>query len=936
MMLVAAAAVAFSCTKKEISDPQADTHTVRFHAFYDATKTVMTETGTVASFEWTKSDEDCFVAFENGVAASEVIGVLNETSGLMEFTATFSHGTAPYTYTAMLNGSVPATQTLYDGKYDEASDVLVAKPVESETAVEDLDLQFKRVVALNKMTIKGLGADELVSTVVISSDKAIAGEYDAINDCWKSSATNTITLDGGDDEGTISDGSGNAVVYFNCIPVADAQLEITVTTDKATYTKTFAKTISLAESTLNKFGVTVEAEEEEAVYAKVTSSLSDWRGDYLIAYSESVFMDGSLQGGKEGVGKAQSHVDPSTHLSTDGKSVDTEWGDEHYVTIEAINGSDLSKGYVIKSHSDTTPYFYQTSNSNGMAATDNKSTAANYPISVVFNDENDIDIALGGSATGAILHYNKTTGSTGEMFRFYKDGGQQNIYLYKRTEPVPVVIVSATGVSLDKTSAEIAVGATETLVATVAPANATNKTVTWKSSNTSVATVADGVVTGVAAGTATITATTEDGGFTATCTVTVKEAQGLSTIDAIFDAATTAGSTAASAKVTFGNWVVSGVKGSNAYVTDGTKGFCIFQSSHGFEAGDILSGTVTCQIVLYNGFAELKGVTSTTTGITVTKGGTVTPQSIAISDLSGINTGAIITLSAVTYNGEAFTDGTNTITPYGTFITLPTMYKGLKYNVKGMYQQYNTTREIAPLSVDDIEEVPVTKYAVNIASGIVNGTVTTNVSQAAAGQEVTVSASPASGYKLSTITVKDASSNNITVTNGKFTMPASAVTVSATFESAGGVKYYVKVTSTDELTDGKYLIIYETGKLAFNSALTTLDAVSNSISVTISGGKIESTTATDAAAFTFTASDGSFLGTGGKYFGNASNSNGLTSSDTALTNTVSLDTQGNADIVSSGGAYLRYNASSGQTRFRYYKSSTYTSQKAIQLYKLEN
>lgn len=79
-----------------------------------------------------------------------------------------------------------------------------------------------------------------------------------------------------------------------------------------------------------------------------------------------------------------------------------------------------------------------------------------------------------------------------------------------------------TGVTLDKTSAELTEGETVTLTATIAPANASNKNVNWSSSNTSVAAVANGVVTAVAPGTATITVTTEDGGKTATCVVTVK------------------------------------------------------------------------------------------------------------------------------------------------------------------------------------------------------------------------------------------------------------------------------------------------------------------------------------------------------------------------------------------------------------------------------
>lgn len=84
-----------------------------------------------------------------------------------------------------------------------------------------------------------------------------------------------------------------------------------------------------------------------------------------------------------------------------------------------------------------------------------------------------------------------------------------------------VAPVHATGVTLDKTSASVKQGKNITLTATVAPADAVNKNVTWSSNNTSVATVNNGVVTGVATGNAKITVTTEDGSHTASCTVTV-------------------------------------------------------------------------------------------------------------------------------------------------------------------------------------------------------------------------------------------------------------------------------------------------------------------------------------------------------------------------------------------------------------------------------
>ncbi len=81
--------------------------------------------------------------------------------------------------------------------------------------------------------------------------------------------------------------------------------------------------------------------------------------------------------------------------------------------------------------------------------------------------------------------------------------------------------VNVTGVSLDQTELSLKEGASATLKATVTPDNATDKNVTWKSSNEAVATVANGVVKAKGEGEATITVTTADGKQNATCTVKV-------------------------------------------------------------------------------------------------------------------------------------------------------------------------------------------------------------------------------------------------------------------------------------------------------------------------------------------------------------------------------------------------------------------------------
>ena len=94
---------------------------------------------------------------------------------------------------------------------------------------------------------------------------------------------------------------------------------------------------------------------------------------------------------------------------------------------------------------------------------------------------------------------------------------------------VTVKNVEPSGITLNTTSSNIFIGDTLTLVPTISPSNATNKTVTWSSSDNSVATVNNGVVHGIKAGTATITAKTSNGKVS-TCSVTVKnvEASGVS------------------------------------------------------------------------------------------------------------------------------------------------------------------------------------------------------------------------------------------------------------------------------------------------------------------------------------------------------------------------------------------------------------------------
>ena len=87
---------------------------------------------------------------------------------------------------------------------------------------------------------------------------------------------------------------------------------------------------------------------------------------------------------------------------------------------------------------------------------------------------------------------------------------------------VTPTVVPVTGVSLDKSTLNIQKGESVTLVVTVRPSDATNQSVNWSTNNSNV-TVSNGMVTGKTAGTSVVTVTTDDGGYTAQCTINVTE-----------------------------------------------------------------------------------------------------------------------------------------------------------------------------------------------------------------------------------------------------------------------------------------------------------------------------------------------------------------------------------------------------------------------------
>ncbi|MFA7032566.1 MAG: Ig-like domain-containing protein, partial [Bacilli bacterium] len=225
----------------------------------------------------------------------------------------------------------------------------------------------------------------------------------------------------------------------------------------------------------------------------------------------------------------------------------------------------------------------------------------------------------------------------------------------------PSLLTPVTGVSLNESSVTLNINDTVTLIATISPDNASNKNISWSTSNASVATVNDGVVTAVAAGNATITVTTSDGGHTASCAVTVTA-------------------------LTLSNLSYSGTPSNSSYFTGESfdpSGLTVTATYSNSSTANVTSSVIWTPNPLTVGTTSVTG--SYTSG-GVTKTITVTGISVSDPTLSSISTsGQVVSYSV----GDTFSyDGTctATYTDNSTSVVTPNVdSSSVNMNVAGTY-----------------------------------------------------------------------------------------------------------------------------------------------------------------------------------------------------------------------------------------------------------
>ena len=372
--------------------------------------------------------------------------------------------------TAVKSGEAVVTVTTEDGGKTATCKVTVKAKAVSVTEV-----------TLDKTELTLTEGETETLTATVRPDNA-----DNRKVAWSSDKTEIATVDGAGRVTAVK--SGEAVV--------------TVTTEDGGKTATCkvtvkAKTVSVTEVTLDKTELTLTEGEAETLTATVKPDNADnkkvkWSSDK----TEIATVDGA---GKVTAVKAGEAVVTVT-TEDGGKTASCK------VTVKAkaVNVTEVTL--------DKTELTLTEGETETLTATVKPDNADNRKVTWS-SDKTEIATVGGDGRVTAVKAGEAVVTVTTE------DGG--------KTATCKVTVkakaVGVTEVALDKTELTLTEGETETLTATVKPDNADNRKVTWSSDKTEIATVGgDGRVTAVKAGEAVVTVTTEDGGKTATCKVTVK------------------------------------------------------------------------------------------------------------------------------------------------------------------------------------------------------------------------------------------------------------------------------------------------------------------------------------------------------------------------------------------------------------------------------
>jgi len=879
---------------------------------------------------------------------------------------------------------LPAAQTPTETGFDPNADLLLAKP-ETRTAQpaegEELNFRFKRVAAIAKMTLKGIPAGEKIAKVELTASQPMAGysrtnlKTGEIYDIgYYKEETMTLTLND-------SETTGEDVIWFTSLPCVFGEgdsFTVKAYTDKATYEKTVSfsapEAFKFVSGGLTRFGITGMTRTENVVdeYVLLTDVADLSVGDQIIITS-----------GTDGAVKALSTEQKSnnrgaTDIEIASNTITTIPANAQIITLETGMVANTFAFYVeyTDNEEEQTGYLYAASSTKNQLKTQaNIDENASWTIEIAADGVASIQAK--DSKNRNLLQYNDSD-KNNLLFACYEDTKpQKDVYIFYKAGSPKTALETPTGVEAVAEGNEVLVGWKPVAGATsytvsFEPATIEPRTVLHDDAMAEYSEIFENLdyATEYTVSVVANPADTENYKASAPATATFTTGEDPNQTITPIGEITAAGDYKAEGTVV--------ACGKQAYIiADNTGAMMVYHYDSGRTVGEkiSISGAVT---VYANESGTSKGTPQFSDNATVEVLSTGNDWAYQPTVLDGAGMDAILTgelvCKEIQFEGNLVVDnnhvnvtipGASTAIGSVKYIDNSTVaaYDGKDVIIKGYYVGYSSNKYVNVLPYSVEEANPSTDPAIKADP--------TSLSFAAAGEskEVTYTAENlGSNQVFAAVSGENASQFSATVGNGTVTVTAAentettAKTATLTLYIAAseggehlaeatvaltqagvpsGEAAYVKVTTTPDSWEGEYLIVYEsssTSAYAFDGSLAKLDVINNYREFNISNNSIPVSSETEAIKFTIEATDGGYniKAANGQYIYKSNDANGLEVENTpGAINTISLESNGAANIVASN-AHLRFNAASNQMRFRYYKSATYTAQKEIFLYKLNN
>ncbi len=431
LMLVAVAAMGFVACSDNIEEATRPVETkmvdMTITAGMEDTRTVIDEANKVVN--WSAGDQ--LKVIENSATYRTTSAIAIDDNGKAKFTVSFPQNTTATAFT--YNAIYPATAVVEDDaekinntkvkvtvkdqqlatatSFDPGADILVSKHIETEAQPTELNMQFKRLVALGKLTLKNLPAEAQIEKVIFTAaaGKGLAGRnyVDAttgeVSQYCYYGKTNVLTI-------SYDEAISTRDIYFTCNPLemeAGETFKVKAVCGDKSYTREVEipadRTLKFTEGNLGTFSV-------DMTNATVETNSAFAEGQYVV-----IAKNGSKYYAMKGV-KGSGNYMTYSEVDYDGTSNNFTTDDDTLVwTISATDGGFTLQNYEGK-------YLYGSNSGNYAYLGD----AQTLTITPVDGTTQQYFIAI-KSITERILGYNTNSGQ--ERFAFYKGTQANKLYL---------------------------------------------------------------------------------------------------------------------------------------------------------------------------------------------------------------------------------------------------------------------------------------------------------------------------------------------------------------------------------------------------------------------------------------------------------------------------------------------------------------------------